>query len=86
VKRFSDYLFLTLQWLLLIWGIFAVLTTLQLYFIESSYFSDISPARSGVDSYSPPTMHRLVVGLCTGIATMGIGGILFYLRQLYLAR
>ena len=86
MRRSADFLLLALQWVLLIWGLFTALTTLHLYFIESSYFAAIPPAMSGADYFTPPTMHRLVVGLCTSFATMGIGGNLFFLRRLYLAR
>ncbi len=86
VRRISDYLLLALQWLVLVWGIYTALTALHLYTIETSYFSALPHTKPGTDSYSPPTMHRLVVGLCTGFATIGIGCILFYLRRLYLRR
>lgn len=86
MKRFANYLLLALQWALVVWGIFTALLALHIYSIESTYFSALPTANPGVDSYSPPTMHHLVVGLCTGVATLGIGGILFYLRRLYLIR
>lgn len=86
MRRLADYLLLALQWVILLWGIFTAIMALHLYIIETAHFSEFPPAAPNVDSFSPPTTNRLVVGLCTGFATMGIGGILFYLRRLYLAR
>jgi hypothetical protein len=86
MRRISNYILVVLQWVLVVWGLFTILTTLHLYAIEASYFAGLPSATVAEDSFSPPTLHRLVVGLCTGIATVGIGGTLFYLRRLYLAR
>ncbi|TMV14913.1 hypothetical protein [Arenibacterium halophilum] len=86
MKPLCAYLLLMLQWLSLVWGAFTVLIALHLYSIDSGYFSTVPLAAPGADHYMPPIFHRLVVGLCTGFATMGIGGILFYLRRIYLVR
>ncbi len=86
VRGPADYILLAMQWVILLWGIFTALMALHLYTIENAYLSALPPAPPNVDYFLPPTAHRLVVGLCTGFATMGIGGILFYLRRLYLAR
>ena len=84
MKRTAGYALLGLQWLLIIWGLFTVMTALQVYSIESAYFDGASTAEPGSSSFSPPIFHRLVVGLCTGFVSVGIGGVLFYLRRLYL--
>jgi hypothetical protein len=86
MKRISNYTLLVLQWVVMVWGLLMVLTTLHLYAIEVRVLADLPDARPGADSYSPPILHRMVGGLCTGFATMGIGGIMVYLRRLYLAR
>ena len=84
MKRTANYALFGLQWLLVIWGLFTAVTALQVYAIESAHFDGVSTGEQGSPSFAPPIFHRLVVGLCTGFASVGIGGVLFYLRRLYL--
>lgn len=86
MRQISNFLLLVLQWMLVFWGAFTIFIAIYTFSFEYSYFSSIPSASLGGDSYTPPIYQRLVVGIGTGFAMMGVGGILFYLRRLYLAR
>lgn len=82
----ATYLLVALQWVLVVLGILVVLLALSGYISDVRYLSSLPPAVPGGDSYSPPLLRNLVVGVMVGACAMGIGGVLFYLRRLFLSR
>jgi hypothetical protein len=66
------------------WGLLLVLIAVNTYSHEISYFSSLPEATLGQDSYNPPTFQRMLSGVVTGMVSIGVGAILFYLRRIFL--
>lgn len=86
MPRAASYLLVALQWVLVVLGVVVVLLALTSYMSDLRYFSALPPAVPGGNSYSPPLLRNLSMGIAIGICAMGIGGVLFYLRHLFLTR
>ncbi len=86
MARITNIGLLVLQWLLVLWGVFLIVSALHFYRIEVSYFSGLPTAEAGGDYYRPPTRLRMMTGVGMGLIMLGLGALLFYLRRLYLAR
>mgnify|MGYP003382022478 CR=1 FL=1 len=86
MRDIADIVLWLLQWLLVAFGILTIVLAISTYTTEVQYFSSIPAAEPGIDSYTPPFLHRLVTGTTTGLVAAGLGAVLFYLRKLYLLR
>jgi ABC-type Fe3+ transport system permease subunit len=86
VRRFGDLALLLVQWALVLFGLFLVLTALNVYAMETTWASHRPKPLLGQDYFIPPTWQRMIGGVTTGLIAMGLGAVLFYLRRLYLAR
>ncbi|MEL6644581.1 MAG: hypothetical protein AAFQ79_11640 [Pseudomonadota bacterium] len=86
MRYLSNLTLAALQWLLVLWGIFTLLVTLNTFYFEYQSFSAVPEVAFSGDWYRPPLYHRLVVGIATGLCAIGLGGVMFYLRRLYLNR
>ncbi|MEM9796206.1 MAG: hypothetical protein AAF919_06940 [Pseudomonadota bacterium] len=84
IKRASNIPLLILQWALVLWGTVVIAVSINTYLVEAAYFADIPAASPGEDSYTPPIFQRMGSGVASGLASVGVGAILFYLRRLYL--
>lgn len=82
LRKFATFFLIALQWLLVVWGLMLIAVTLHTYGFEARYFGSLPEALPGQDSYSPPTVQRMLTGVATGLVAMGLGAVLFYLRQL----
>lgn len=80
----SRFVLIVLQWLLVLWGLFLIVIALNTYMYEISYFSALPQATPDQASYSPPTFQRMLSGVVTGMVSVGIGAVLFYLRRIFL--
>lgn len=80
----SRFVLIVLQWLLVLWGLFLILIALNTYVYEIGYFSARPQATPDQSSYSPPTFQRMLSGVVTGMVSVGIGAVLFYLRRIFL--
>ncbi len=86
MRRFGDIALLVLQWALVIFGLFLFLSAVHLYFLEMIWARQQPAPLPGQDVFVLPTRQRLIGGITIGLIAMGLGGVLFYLRQLYLLR
>ena len=86
IRSFSRLVLIALQWALAIWGLLLVLLALNTYSYEIKYFSSLPAATLGQYSYSPPTFQRMLTGVVTGVVSIGVGAMLFYLRRIFLRR
>jgi hypothetical protein len=77
---------LLLQWALVVFGLFLILSAIHLYLLEMTWASQQPAPQPGQDVFVLPTRQRLIAGITIGLIAMGLGGVLFYLRQLYLLR
>ncbi len=87
MRRIGDIALLVVQWMLVLHGLYLILVALQLYSLDSNWFAarpTIKPV--GDTYYIRPSWQRLVEGLTTGLMAIGLAGVLFYLRRLYLSR
>jgi hypothetical protein len=86
MRRAGDILLLALQWALILVGIYGVIGAVHFYQIEAGWVATQPPAEAGADAFRPPTFLRMIQGITTGLIAMGLGGVLYYLRRLYLSR
>ena len=84
VRRVGDIALLVLQWSVVLCGLYLLLNTAHLYAL--GMLSDGDLPLPGSDTYVIPVYQRLVQSLATGLATIGGGAALFYLRRVYLSR
>ncbi|MGL4238781.1 hypothetical protein [Tabrizicola sp.] len=86
MRRAGDVVLLVLQRVLVLVGLYTILVALHLYAIETNWAGTKPKPLPGQDYYILPSWQRFVQGTATGAIAMGLGGMLFYLRRLYLAK
>ncbi len=85
MKRAADALLLVLQWALVLFGVYLLVIAAHLYSMGFLDEGDALTIKAG-DTYVVPIYQRLAQAISSGLLALGVGGILFYLRRLYLAR
>ena len=87
VRQIGDLALLVLQWVLVLHGTYLMLVAVHLYALDSNWLQKL-PTRKDVGEtfYIRPSWQRLIEGISIGIMAIGLGGVLFYLRRLYVAR
>lgn len=86
MRRVGDIALLVLQWALALHGLLLILIAIQGYSFDSVLLESQPEPLPGQDSYRIPIYQRLVQGMTTAIIALGLGGLLFYVRRLYLSR
>ncbi|MGB7321638.1 MAG: hypothetical protein WBC95_09505 [Albidovulum sp.] len=86
MRSLGNFVLICVQWLLVGFGLFTFLIACNTYFYEVNFYSSVPTASEIENSYRPPFLHRLLVGLTTGMISIGLGTALFYLRKIYLSR
>ena len=67
-------------------GLALILIAIEGYSLDLGFLQSQPEPLPGQDTYRIPIYQRLVQGTTTGFVAMGLGGLLFYLRRLYLTR
>ncbi|WP_137110639.1 hypothetical protein [Rhodobacter sp. SY28-1] len=75
-----------MQWALVLQGLLLILIAIQGYSVDAGFLRSLPEPLPGQDTYRIPIYQRLVQGMTTGFIALGLGGLLFYLRRLYLKR
>ena len=86
MQGFASYLLMALQWALIVLGALLVLVSLYIFYSDVRFYSSLPPIEPGRDFYIVPIVPRFITGVVIGLCSMGLGGVLFYLRRLFLSR
>lgn len=86
MRRVGDIALLVVQWGLIVQGLALILIAVQGYSFDAGLLQAQPETLPGQDTFRVPIYLRLVQGTTTGFIALGIGGVMFYLRRLYLSR
>jgi hypothetical protein len=86
VRRVGDTALLVVQWALVLQGLALILIAVQGYSFDAGLLPAQPESLPGQDTYRIPIYQRLIQGTTTGVVALGLGGLLFYFRRLYLSR
>jgi hypothetical protein len=86
VKRFGDFVLLSLQWLFILWGVALVAVSLVEFNVQVEIRHGLSVSGFESSLNAPPVHQRLIQGVTTGLVAMGLSIAPFYLRRVLASR
>ena len=86
MRRVGDIALLVVQWVLVLQGLALILIAIQMYSFDLGLLQAQLEPMPGQDTFRAPIYQRLVQGTTTGFIALGLGGLMFYVRRIYLAR
>jgi hypothetical protein len=87
VRRAGDIALLVLQWALVLLGVYGLSVSSYLYLTAPDEVYPTLRSTPAEDVFMiDPRFMILVQGVTFSLTALGVGGILFYLRRLYLSR
>lgn len=81
MRQTANLALLLLQWALCFNGLLLIVVATNTYVMESRLIPGLPQVAETADTYIAPVFQRLMVGIATGLVSVGLSAVLYYLRQ-----
>ncbi|WP_422039621.1 hypothetical protein [Roseibium sp.] len=81
MRQTANLALLFLQWALCFNGLLLIMVASNTYVMESRLIPVLPQVAETADTYVAPVFQRLMVGIATGLVSVGLSAVLYYLRR-----